>query len=314
MSLGETSQTATEGLRECSDPVCIPPLSYKPRRGSKPQIGDIMCIRKSALAPFYYLLEGTDHDRGCKPGDRPCVITGIDDGTFTVCLMATFDKHSYEELPALFKEFIILVSTTNPSDMASSNTRVRHVHSTPEWVVSGAGVCGSQYLITLPIDVSSKSFKKWRTPDMPLDAGFFLDEATMFKLRIIIVEHHKRSQEWLAENGSMKASSLLQGLRTLESRYKSGNRAVEGDRATLASKKTWGTRYTQSSRLSAGFTPFAKGGTKDVDGFIIVGPDGKQLKTKSRRSRAPSSRAPSTVASTYGPRRSVLSAFGTVHE
>ncbi|KAJ8085098.1 hypothetical protein PM082_003882 [Marasmius tenuissimus] len=314
MTLGETSQTAAENLRECSDPHCIPPLSYEPRRGYEPQSGDIMCIRISALAPFYHLLGDTNSDRGCKPGDRPCVITAIDHRTCTVCLMATFDKNSYEELPALFKEFIILVSTTNPSDMASLNTRLRHVHSTPEWVVPGSGVRGTQYLITLPITVSSKPVKKWRTSDMHLDAGFFLDETTMFKLRKIIVEHHNRSQEWLAENGSMKSSSLLQGLRALENRYKFGNRTMEGDRATLASKRTRGTGYTQNSRLSAGFTPFAKGGTKDVDGFIVVGPDGKQLKTKSRRSRAPSSRAPSTVVSTYGPRRSVLSAFGVVHE
>ncbi|KAJ8085095.1 hypothetical protein PM082_003879 [Marasmius tenuissimus] len=49
---------------------------------------------------------------------------------------------------------------------------------------------------------------------------------------------------------------------------------MEGDRDTLASRKTCGTRYTQSSRLSAGFTPFAEGGTEDVDGYKIVGSDG----------------------------------------
>ncbi|KAL0059903.1 hypothetical protein AAF712_013318 [Marasmius tenuissimus] len=217
MQLWKTSQTDAENLRECANPQCTPPLSHEPRRGSGPQVGDIMCIRISALAPFYHLLGDTNNDRGCKPGDRPCIITAIkDDETFTVCLMATFDKNSYKELPALFREFIVLVSTTNPSDMASLNTRLRHVHSTPEWVVPGSSVRGSQYLITLPITVISKPFKKWRMRDMPLDAGFFLDETTMSKLREIILEHHRRSKEWLAENGSMKASGLLQGLRALE--------------------------------------------------------------------------------------------------
>ncbi|KAK1226828.1 hypothetical protein PQX77_010184 [Marasmius sp. AFHP31] len=217
--------------------------------------------------------------------------------------MATFDKNSYKGLPAIFKEFIVLVPTTNPSDDAFLNTRLRrHVHTTPEWTIPGSGVCGSQYLIALPITVPSKPFKKWRTTDMPTDAGFFVDETTMSKLKDIIYEHDNRSKEWLTENGSLKASSMLQALRDLEKTYKSRDRAAEDDRATLLSRRTWGTRGKKSVVLSAGFTPLAKGGTKDVDGFTIVGPDGKEAKPKSRRSRAPSSRAPSNIASTYAPR------------
>ncbi|KAL0059916.1 hypothetical protein AAF712_013331 [Marasmius tenuissimus] len=236
----------------------------------------------------------------------------MDDGTFNVCLMATFDKNSYEELPDVIKEFIVFVPTTNPSDKTFLSTRHCHIHTIPEWTVPGSGVCGSQYLITLPINSSLQPFKKWRTPDMPSDAGFFLDKATMSKLNKIILEHDKRSKEWFRENGSMKVSGLLQALRRSERAYKSKNRTAEGDRTTLASRRTWGTRNTQSV-LSAGFTPLAKDGTEDVDGFKLVGSDGKQIKPKFRRSRAPSSRAPSTVASTYGFRRPAP-AFGLVHE
>ncbi|KAK1224890.1 hypothetical protein PQX77_012167 [Marasmius sp. AFHP31] len=312
MQLWKTSQTDTQNLRECANPQCTPPLSREPRRGFKPQAGDVVCIRISALAPFYNLL-GHTTDHGCKPGDRPCIITATEtDGTFTVCLMATFDKNSFADLPAVFKEFIVLVPTTDPSDKGYLSTRLRHIHTTPEWTVSGSGGHGSQYLITLPVVVSLKPFKKWRTPDMPSDAGFFLDETALSQLDEIVFEHEKRSKEWLLENGSVKASSLLQALRALEKTYKPRNRAAEGDRATLASRKTWRTRGTQSA-LSAGFTPLAEGGTEDVDGFKLVGSDGKQIKPKSRRPRAPSSKAPSTVASTYGLRRPAL-AFGLVHE
>ncbi|KAK1226830.1 hypothetical protein PQX77_010186 [Marasmius sp. AFHP31] len=297
MTLSTTSQTDAENLRQCSNPQCTPPLTHEPRCGSEPQVGDIICIRMSALAPFYNLL-GDTADRGCKPGDRPCIITAMKNvGTFTVCLMATFDKNSYEELPAIFKEFIVHVPTTNPSDNASLNTRLRrHVHTTPEWTIPGSGVCGSQYLIVLPIIVSSKPFKKWRTPDMPSDAGFFVDETTMSKLDVIIYEHDNRSQEWLRENGSLKASSMLQALRGLEKTYKSRDRAAEDDRATLLENLV-------DERKEERGTFSAKGGTKDVDGFTIVGPDGKEAKPKSRRSRVPSSRAPSNIASTYTPRR-----------
>ncbi|KAK1218889.1 hypothetical protein PQX77_018417 [Marasmius sp. AFHP31] len=259
------------------------------------------------------MLGDNNTDRGCKPGDRPCIITSIkNDHTFVVCLMATFDKNSYEELPDIIKEFIVLVTTTNPSDKSSLNTRLCHIHTTPEWVVPPA-FPGSQYLITLPVTARLVPFKRWRTSDMPSDAGFFLDKITMSKLDTIILEHANRSKEWLVENSSLKATRLLQELRALERRYKSRNRAADDDRATLASRRTWGTRGTRSA-LSAGFTPIAEGGTEDVDGYKIVGSDGKQVKPGFRRSRAPSSRAPSTVASTYGPRRSALSAFGVVHE
>ncbi|KAK1230002.1 hypothetical protein PQX77_006921 [Marasmius sp. AFHP31] len=304
MRLWKTSQTAAEDPRECPNSRCTPPPFHEPRRGTNPDIGDIVCIRISALVPFYHLL-GDTNDRACKPGDRPCIITSIrSDGTFNVCLMATFDKNSYDELPAVIKEFIILVPATNRSDDATLNPRFHHIHTTPEWQIPGSGERGSQYLITLPIIASLKPFKKWRTSDMPLDAGFFLDATTVSKLDDIILDHDKRSKEWLAENGGIKASGLLQSLRALERTYKSGNRAAEGDRVTPASRRTCRTRGTQSA-LSAGFTPFANGGTEDVDGFIVVGADGKKVKPKSRRSRAASSRAPSAIASFFTSNRQV---------
>ncbi|KAJ8085096.1 hypothetical protein PM082_003880 [Marasmius tenuissimus] len=309
MRLWKVFQADTDNPRECTNPQCTPPLSHEPRRGSESQVGDIMCIRISALAPFYNLL-GDSTDRGCKLGDRPCIITSIKtDGTFQVCLMATFDKNSYEEVPALFKEFIVLVSTTNPSDKTSLNTRLRHIHTIPEWTVPGSGRRGSQYLITLPINVSLNPLKKWRTPDMPSDAGFFIDETTVSKLDEIIREHENRSKEWLIENGNMKISLLLTELQNSEKTYRARNRVAGGDHATMTSKRTWGTRGKKSV-LSAGFTPLAEGGTKDVDGYIVVGPDGKEIKPKSRQSRAPSSRAPSAVSNTYAPRRG----FGMVLE
>ncbi|KAL0069396.1 hypothetical protein AAF712_003421 [Marasmius tenuissimus] len=186
--------------------------------------------------------------------------------------MATFDKNSFQELPDIIKEFVVLVPTTHPSDKASMNSQLCHIHSTPEWTVPGSSG-GQQYLITLPVVSALNPFRKWRSADMPPNAGYFFDQQTMTKLRVITMEHNKRSEAWLSENGSLKVTLMLKALRNLEKTYKSGNKAAEGDRTTFSpSRKTWGSRGVQST-LSAGFTPFAKGGTEDVDGFTLVGAD-----------------------------------------
>ncbi|KAK1224898.1 hypothetical protein PQX77_012175 [Marasmius sp. AFHP31] len=268
MGLRKTS-TDAENPRECANAQCTPSPSHKPRCGTEPEVGDIVCIRMSALVPFYRLL-GNANNHGCKPGERPCVITSIKgDGTFTVCLMATFDKNPFGSLPDIIKEFVVLVPTTHPSDKTSANTHIRHIHSTPEWTAPGSGG-GLQYIITLPVVSALKPVKKWRSPDMPLDAGYFFDQNTMTKFREIIMEHKERSKAWLSENGSVKVPHMLRALRNLEKAYKSRSKPGEGDRATLT--ENLGNKDVQST-LSAGFTPFAKGGTEDVDDYIVVGAD-----------------------------------------
>ncbi|KAK7054418.1 hypothetical protein VNI00_003616 [Paramarasmius palmivorus] len=160
----------------CSDDLCGP-LLFEPRTGD-PRPGDILSIPSSVLAPFYQLLNGDTSKLKYNKGDRPFIILDqTPDSRFKGCLMATFEDSDTidNKFPGMFQVF-----TCDVFNLGDPNPPTeQHIHTVPPWDIHKR-----QYIVALAMTLDiAPNTPRWRTGNMPPDAGFYVEKQSLDKLR-----------------------------------------------------------------------------------------------------------------------------------
>ncbi|KAG7089309.1 hypothetical protein E1B28_011005 [Marasmius oreades] len=223
-------------------------------RKGLPKAGDIYCVNMSIYEPYFRLLDRLSHspnndDGACilplpsqtsSKGYRPCIILDVlDDGLYSICLMATFDRKARSQLPRCFDPFAIPVFTCGASDEAIQHGS-EHLHTSPEW-----DSASPQTLVAIPFRCTLSTLeRRWRS-NVIFGAGCVVEDLETLKRMIATRMDYWR--EYISTGTERRIEQYYDHLishRKKYSKWKLNGSGTEGSTTASSCKRTQHRQYS----------------------------------------------------------------------